>query len=61
MKEFLEKEFEKAVELKKAFKKTEEKEWNSLTVLNELAVQIGHYANTIKQNEYSNENRKKDR
>ena len=60
MKKFLEKEFEKAVELKKSFKKVEEKKCNSLTVLNELTIQIGHYANTIKQNVYSNEKRQKD-
>lgn len=58
MKEFLEREFEKAIILKKAFKKTEEREWNSLIVLNELMIQIGHYANVIRKNEYSIEERK---
>lgn len=40
--EFIDKCYEDAVKLKKGFKKTEEKEWNIITVLLELGVQIGH-------------------
>lgn len=59
MEEFLDKEFEKAVDLKKRFKKTEDNEWNSMTILNELGVQIGHYAYVLNEyKEFSKEHRK---
>lgn len=39
---FINKCYDDAIKLKKGFKKTEEKEWNVITVLLELGVQIGH-------------------
>lgn len=48
--EFITKYYTASVELKEKFKITEEKEWNGLTVLNELQVQIGHVAHIISDN-----------
>ena len=42
MKEFLEKYYDKSIELKERFKITEKMPWDYLTVINELNVQIGH-------------------
>lgn len=47
LKEFLNKEYEKAIILKDEFKKLEHKEWDSLTVLLELTVQISHVYNVF--------------
>ena len=40
--EFIYKNYDKAINLKKGFKKTENKPWNAIIVLCELYVQIGH-------------------
>ncbi len=48
--EFISKYYTDSITLKEKFKITEKKEWNSLTVLNELQVQIGHVAYIISPN-----------
>lgn len=48
--EFILKYYQKSVALKERFKITEKKEWNSLIVLNELQVQVGHVAHVISTN-----------
>jgi len=45
--------FDRAIELKKAFSITEKREWDSLTVILELNVQIGHYTSLLYNNSYS--------
>lgn len=53
--EFLNNYYEKALSLSNNFKLTREKEWDSLIILNELAIQIGHIYNIIYKNEIVNE------
>lgn len=45
--------FDDAIDLKKAFSVTEKKEWDSLTVILELNVQIGHYTSLLHNDVYS--------
>lgn len=52
---FLKDDYNKAIELKNKFKSIEDKEWNSITVLVELNVQIGHVFNVLNHNEYVDE------
>lgn len=52
---FLKDKYEKAITLKNKFKKIEKNEWDSLTVLVELNVQIGHVFNVLNHNEYVDE------
>lgn len=52
---FIEKCYDDAVELKKQFKITENKEWTVLIVINELFVQVGHYSLIICNNEFCKE------
>lgn len=47
IKKFIQERFNKAIELKEMFKSLENKEWNSLTVLLELNVQISHIYNVL--------------
>lgn len=42
LEKFVELEYDKAVALNKNFRRIKEKEWNSLTILLELSVQMGH-------------------
>lgn len=53
--EFIQKNYNKAITLKEKFKKIENKEWDSLTVLLELIVQTGHCINVLKPDEAINE------
>lgn len=46
---------DKALELKDKFKLLENKEWDSITVINELIVQIGHVFNVLNHNDYIDE------
>lgn len=55
-KNFLNTSFDKAINLKIAFKKLEEKEWDSITVLNELNVQLGHVYNIYNHDQEITEN-----
>ena len=48
--DFIAKYYIKSVELKEKFKITENKEWDGLTVLNELQVQLGHVSHLISTN-----------
>ena len=58
---FLDKHYEKALRLVKAFDSTKEKEWDSLIYLNELYVQLGHVYNVLYPNSnVTEENRKID-
>ena len=47
---FLDKHYENALRLVKAFDSTKEKEWDSLLYLNELYVQLGHVYNVLNPN-----------
>ncbi len=57
--EFLENCFDNAIKLKERFKITEKKEWNSLIVILELNIQIGHYTSLLSNNEYTTEKGRK--
>ncbi len=57
--EFLENCFDNAIRLKERFKITEKKEWNTLIVILELNVQIGHYTSLLSSNKYAIENGRK--
>lgn len=54
--EFIQKNYNKAIALKENFKKIENKKWDSLTVLLELIVQIGHCINVLNPDKAINEN-----
>lgn len=43
VKYFLDNYYDKAIELKKNFKITEDKNWNAITVLGEMNTQLGHF------------------
>ncbi|MGN1337213.1 MAG: hypothetical protein ACI4WW_01935 [Candidatus Coprovivens sp.] len=45
----------KALELKDKFKVLEKNDWNSITVMNELIVQIGHVFNVLNHNDFIDE------
>ena len=50
--------YDKSIELKEKFKITEDKKWNSITVLAELNVQLGHLSYLISNNkEYGEKER----
>jgi hypothetical protein len=51
IKEFIDRNYHDAIELKKGFQKTENKPWDAMTVLSELYVQIGHLSYLIEKNE----------
>ena len=53
--EFLKTNYPKAIELKKKFKIIETKEWDSITVLAELNVQLNHLYNVLYPSEEINE------
>ena len=53
--EFLKTNYPKAIELKKKFKILEKKEWDSITVLAELNVQLSHLYNVLYPSELINE------
>ena len=53
--EFIKINYPKAIELKKKFKIIEKKEWNSITVLAELTVQLSHLYNALYPSEEINE------
>ena len=55
IKKFIDTKLNKAVSLKEQFKVLEEKDWNSLTVLLELNIQISHLYNVLNNNEAINE------
>lgn len=55
---FIEKYYQKAIDLKRQFRITESKKWDSMTVLNELNVQLGHLSYLLSKNkEYGEKNR----
>ena len=57
--DFLENNYNKAIDLKRRFRLIEKKDWDSLTVVSELTVQIGHIFNFfIKDDEISEKNRR---
>lgn len=51
IKQFIDENYEPAIELKKGFQITEDKPWDAMTVLTELYVQIGHLSFLIEKNE----------
>lgn len=53
--EFIRTNYPKAIELKKKFKIIEKREWNSITVLAELNVQLSHLYNALYPSEEINE------
>ena len=53
--EFIKTNYPKAIELKKKFKIIEKKEWNSITVLAELTVQLSHLYNALYPSDEINE------
>lgn len=57
MNDFLNKYYDKSIELKKRFKITEKKSWDYLTVINELNVQIGHVFSVTKDSLHKEEYR----
>ena len=59
IKEFIEKNYKRAIELKEKFKITENKNWDAITVLAELNVQLGHFSYLISSHkEYGEKGRK---
>lgn len=57
--EFLKECFDNAIKLKDRFKITENKEWDSLTVILKLNVQMGHYTSLLSKNKYTIEEGRK--
>lgn len=55
IKKFIDTKIEKAVSLKEQFKVLEKKDWDSLTVLLELNIQLSHLYNVLNSNEAINE------
>lgn len=56
---FMQEHFENAIMLKIGFKKTEKREWEKLTVLNELYVQLGHLFYIFHSNDFITEEGRK--
>lgn len=55
---FIDNYYDKAIELKERFKVTEDKKWDSLTVISELNVQFGHLTYLLSDyKEYGEKNR----
>ena len=47
IKAFLKENYDEAIKLKERFKITENKEWDAITILAELNVQLGHFSYLI--------------
>ena len=56
---FIENCYDNAIELKRKFRITQEKEWDAMVITNELVVQLGHYSYIICKSQYTRENGRK--
>ena len=56
MKAYNEKNYDEAIKLKERFKITENKEWDAITILAELNVQLGHFSYLISKQKNYGEN-----
>lgn len=51
--------YDKAIELKRQFRITQDKEWDAMVIMNELVVQLGHYSYIICKSQYTREEGRK--
>lgn len=56
IKAFLKENYDEAIKLKERFKITENKEWDAITILAELNVQLGHFSYLISKQKNYGEN-----